>query len=72
MILLDFAINFAIFTTQLQSDGWMDGWPCGRTDQWIDETMDGQCFLYTDTIHASENVDFPTVFAFFSRVHATL
>ena len=42
LILLDFAIDFAICTMQLQTYGWTDGWTDGQYDRQTDKIMGGQ------------------------------
>ena len=44
----------------------------GRTDQWIDGLMVGQCLPFnTDAIDASESDYFPTEFAIFTKALQT-
>ena len=42
LILLDFAIDFAIFTMWLQTYGWTDGQTDGQNDGQTDKIMGGQ------------------------------
>ena len=67
-------MDFAIFTMWLPAVCWTDGQTNGQTDKWMDGPMDGpmdrQCFSlirYTYAINTSENDDFPTDFAFFTK-----
>ena len=46
----------------------MDGWTNGQTDENMDRPMDRQCF---SLINASENDEFPTNFAIFTKALPT-
>ena len=46
--LLDFAIDFAIFTMWLQSYGWTDGQTNGQNDRQTDKIMDAQTIEWVD------------------------